>query len=288
MLTDLHLRLMTLDDIPVGMELKTYAGWNQTEADWKRFLSLAPRGCFLAELEGQGVGTAVAVAFEGKVGWLAMVLVHPKFRRRGVGTRLLQHSLEHLEQEGIGSIKLDATPLGKRVYELLGFVSEYPVERWQGRGQPFPKGAERAGVRALREADLPTVAAFDRPCYGVDRSPLLASIYRDCPQHAYLCWSEDGSLRGYALVRPGANAWHLAPCVAVDPEAAELLLRTVLNDLADQPVFWDLVGPNPLSIELAKRYGFTLQRPFTRMVRGANPFPGRPEFIYATSGPELG
>lgn len=285
---ELGLRLMTCDDIPLGMELKTYAGWNQTEADWRRFLQLAPQGCFVAEWKGRGVGTAVAVAFEGKVGWLAMVLVHPEFRRRGIGTRLLQRGIEHLEQSGVAGIKLDATPLGKKVYDRLGFVEEYPVERWQGWGRPWSRPGGSAGIRSLREEDLPAVLAFDRPCYGVDRGRLLDSIYRDCPQHAYLCDAGGGSLRGYALVRAGTQAWHLAPAVAAAPEAAEGLLRTVLNSLADQPVFWDLVAPNPWSAELAKRYGFTRQRSFTRMVRGANPFPGRPEWVYATSGPELG
>lgn len=288
MSTELGLRLMTPDDIPLGMELKTYAGWNQTEADWRRFLQLAPQGCFVAEWKGRGVGTVVAVAFEGKVGWLAMVLVHPEFRRRGIGTRLLQQGIEHLEQSGVAGIKLDATPLGKKVYDRLGFFEEYSVERWQGWGRPWSLPGGSSGVRSLREEDLPAVLAFDRPCYGVDRGRLLASIYRDCPQHAYLCEAGGGLLRGYALVRPGTQAWHLAPAVATDPEAAEGLLRAVLNGLAGQPVFWDLVGPNPWSAELAKRYGFTRQRSFTRMVWGANPFPGQPEWVYATSGPELG
>jgi GNAT superfamily N-acetyltransferase len=288
MATELRLRLMTRDDIPLGMELKTYAGWNQTEADWRRFLELAPQGCFVAEWRGRGVGTAVAVAFEGKVGWLAMVLVHPEFRRRGIGTRLLQQGIGHLEQRGVVGIKLDATPLGKKVYDRLGFVEEYPVERWQGWGRPMSLPVASPEVRPMKAGDLPAVVAFDRPCYGADRGRLLASIYRDCPEHAYLCGTDEEPLRGYALVRPGTQAWHLAPSVAMDPEAAEGLLRAVLNGLADQPIFWDLVGPNPWSWELAKRYGFTRQRSFTRMVRGANPFPGRPEFIYATSGPELG
>jgi len=32
-------RLMTAADIPQAMQLKDAAGWNQTRADWLRFLS---------------------------------------------------------------------------------------------------------------------------------------------------------------------------------------------------------------------------------------------------------
>ena len=44
---------MTVDDIPEAMRLKDLAGWNQTAADWERFLSAGPEGCFVAEREGR-------------------------------------------------------------------------------------------------------------------------------------------------------------------------------------------------------------------------------------------
>src|ERR1700687_2743834 len=45
------LRIMTMADIPAGMRLKEIAGWNQTAADWKRFLEASPEGCFVAAAE---------------------------------------------------------------------------------------------------------------------------------------------------------------------------------------------------------------------------------------------
>jgi len=95
-------------------------------------------------------------------------------------------------------------------------------------------------------------------------------------------------LLGYLFVRPGSRAWHLAPWAAVEPEAAVQLLRATLNDLADEPVFFDVPGPNRAGVALAEEYGFSIQRPFIRMFRGENPWPGRPEWVYATSGPEKG
>ena len=70
----LHIRRMNAADVPLGMRLKTQAGWNQTEADWRRFLAMQPVGCFVAELDGRPVGTAVGCTF-GPVAWIAMVLV---------------------------------------------------------------------------------------------------------------------------------------------------------------------------------------------------------------------
>ena len=42
MSTSVSIRTMRAADIPLGMRLKQLAGWNQTEADWRRNLALQP------------------------------------------------------------------------------------------------------------------------------------------------------------------------------------------------------------------------------------------------------
>ena len=78
----IRIRQMTAADLGLGMRLKSQAGWNQTEADWRRFLEMQPDGCFVAEFDGVSVGTAVGCVF-GSVAWIAMVLVDAEFRGRG-------------------------------------------------------------------------------------------------------------------------------------------------------------------------------------------------------------
>jgi GNAT superfamily N-acetyltransferase len=127
----IHLRAMTEADIPLGMRLKTQAGWNQTETDWRRFLRMQPDGCFVAQWGGQDVATTTTCIF-GSVGWIAMVLVDTQYRHRGIGTRLVQHALEFLDERQISTARLDATALGRPVYERLGFVAEYELMRMEG------------------------------------------------------------------------------------------------------------------------------------------------------------
>ena len=91
-----HIRLMTSADLDLAMRLKSQAGWNQTQADWRRFLAMQPDGCFVAELDGVAVGTAVGCVF-GDVAWIAMVLVDLAARARGVGTALVQHAMSFVE-----------------------------------------------------------------------------------------------------------------------------------------------------------------------------------------------
>src|SRR5215467_18486 len=126
----MRLRVMTTYDIAGGVRLNMLAGWNQTEADWKRFLLGNPKGCFVMEEGATAVGTATTLSYEDRFAWISMVLVDPEFRNRGIGTKLLQRAVEHLDNAGIPTLKLDATPLGKPLYEKLGFVGEYEIERW--------------------------------------------------------------------------------------------------------------------------------------------------------------
>jgi ribosomal protein S18 acetylase RimI-like enzyme len=126
----LRFRLMTVEDVPEAMRLKGAAGWNQTRADWARFLSSTPEGCFVAEDRGRVVGTATSIVYEGRFAWIGMVTVDPQYRGQGIGTALLQSVIRYLDSRRVPCMKLDATPQGKPVYEKLGFVSEYGIERW--------------------------------------------------------------------------------------------------------------------------------------------------------------
>ena len=48
-----HIRLMTEQDIPLGMRLKTQAGWNQALEDWRRFLAMQPEGWTIRSQKAQ-------------------------------------------------------------------------------------------------------------------------------------------------------------------------------------------------------------------------------------------
>src|SRR6516162_4176250 len=111
----IHIRPMTAADLPLGLRLSQQAGWNQTTADWRRFLDLQPTGCFIAEWDATPAATLTTCIF-GSVAWIAMVLVEESLRRRGLGQALLHHALSFLEQEGARSVRLDATALGRPLY----------------------------------------------------------------------------------------------------------------------------------------------------------------------------
>lgn len=276
---------MTRGDITFGMTLKEIAGWNQLPVDWQRFQEFEPEGCFLARCGERSAGTAITMAYEKLFGWVGMVLVHPDMRRMGLGTSLLMAGIEYLEHKGVAAVKLDATPMGKKLYDTIGFVDEYQLERWQGRGIV---ARPPAGLTKLNETHLETVFAFDRPIFGADRRRVLHRMLVEPTIRAVGVFDEAGAVQGYAALRPGQNALYLGPWIATEVSAAERLWQWALATAGDLPLFVDVLLPNPNVLQFVERAGFEKQRYLIRMYRGENASPGQPELQYGIFGPEIG
>jgi GNAT superfamily N-acetyltransferase len=285
----MRLRTMTKADIPAGLWLKEIAGWNQTAADWKRFLQASPEGCFVAEEDGRVCGTAATITFENRFAWVGMVLVDPEYRSRGIGTRLLERAIEYLDGQKILAIKLDATPQGKPLYEKLQFVSEYGIERWT-LGQSPSEMVKTSALRArepLSARLLPSILEADKEIFGADRSFLLKSLHEDAPDFTSAI-SNAGVIQGYAFGRRGSLADHLGPWMARDASTARQLLETFLAHSSREVQIVDCLKSNTIAGGLLKPFGFNYSRPLTRMYRGSNDHPGRSDLLCAILGPEFG
>jgi predicted N-acetyltransferase YhbS len=275
------LRTMTLEDIPGAIRLKDAAGWNQTAADWVRFISASPEGCFVMEYHGNVIGTSATIAYDGRFSWIGMLIVDEQFRGQGIGTALLARAIHFLDSQKIPTIKLDATPQGKPLYEKLGFISEYGIERWMLSRTAKEKAAENLSV------SIEDVLQIDRKIFGANRSGLLRSLAQEAP-HLTLVDQQEGEITGYSFGRLGSSADHMGPWVARNEDAAERLLNSFLLRSLRELIFIDCLRLNPWAVPLVKVRGFELSRPLTRMFRGTNGYAGQVELICASLGPEFG
>jgi GNAT superfamily N-acetyltransferase len=279
------MRTMTRADIPASLRLSEQTGWNQTAADWGRLLRWEPEGCFVAERDGQVVGTVTATVYGARLAWVGMMLVDAAARRQGLGRALLTHAIEWLEAvRGVQTVALDATPLGKTLYDDMGFVDQLSLQRYEGTAAPL---VAPAGVRPLNTSDVPRLGTLDASAFGADRLRVLQSLVEAEPTRCHLL-ERDGVIEGYVYGRPGARAAYVGPLAAKEPETAETLLRAALAPLGGQPVFLDLPDDNPHSARLAERFDLRPQRRFIRMARGAPLPPADISRCYAIAGPEIG
>ncbi len=277
----IHIRALTADDLPLGMQLKEQAAWNQTEADWRRLLAMEPEGCFVAEVDGRPMATTATCIF-GTVAWVAMVLVDTAMRGRGTGTALMQHALAFLDARGVRSIRLDATPLGRPVYEKFGFAPQFELARLEGT---LPSAPAVAGVTTANQEDWETLLRLDREVTATDRRKWLLRLFAERPD-ALLVARQKGDLTGFATSRFGSRALYLGPCIA-SPEAGPLLFADAWRRGAGQLVYLDIPVKNKPALEMAQAQGLTVQRHLLRMCRGEM-IQERVECLWASSGPELG
>jgi GNAT superfamily N-acetyltransferase len=284
----MHIRAMTDLDVPAGLGLSRCAGWNQTAADWYRFLNASPGGCFVAEIDARVCGTATTISYQDRFAWIGMVLVDPEFQKRGIGTQLLKKAVEYLDQRGIPTLKLDATPQGQPLYAKLGFVPEFHIERWILRRPPRNvTGITKSSLLHPTGDQLALILAMDQEVFGADRGFLLRSLHGEAQDFTMYIFDQR-TPKGYAFGRRGAFADHLGPWMAQCRAAAEKLLHEFLRRSTRETLLVDCVTPNPFAIDLLRACGFGPARILTRMYRGPNAHPGNPGSLCAITGPEFG
>ena len=277
-------------DLPFADRVRGSAGWNQSLQDWRRLLQHDPGGCFVAEWNGRLAGTATTTIYSQDLAWIGMVLVDPAMRRRGIGTALLAHCIEHLRRSGVGCIKLDATPMGRQVYDPLGFVAEWSLSRWETAklaACPVRRGTSGApNPRPLDSGGIGSVAGLDAAAFGVGRNRMLPMLAEQ--SSARVLADGAGRTVGYGMLRPGRRAHYLGPMVAEDESTGIALADDLLGGIPGHPLYWDIPDANRAAIGVARRYGMDRQRSLTRMYLGENTRPGRPGDLWAIAAPEIG
>jgi GNAT superfamily N-acetyltransferase len=287
----MDIRTMTTTDIPFAMRLKAQNNWNQLEADWRRQLELDPTSCFIAENNGQPLGTACACVF-GDTAWINFVLVDQAQRGKGIGTALTKHVVQYLDDRGVATIRLDATPLGQPVYEKLGFVGDFTLDRFEGilpsKAADTALPSDEAGrVTPLTAAELQNAIAMDDAVSVAPREKLLRYMLETAPQHA-LQYAPGGRFKGFCMWRPGSNAWQIGPLQGTIG-AGLFLLAHVTRRLAWQRVYIDVPKSHEIALIVAESLGLKLQRTFLRMCRGKSVSEREHlHLFWASFGPEKG
>ncbi len=275
----MNVRPLQIEDVAAGLTLCRIAGWNHLYDDWTTYLTCG--GMFVAEEGGAVVATAGAIPYGTDLAWIGVVLTHPDFRGRGLATALMTECIRWLRARGVGSIKLDASDMGKPIYQRLGFVEEQPIMRYRGIA-----AGKAAPARGIAAAHWPAVQELDRRAFGADRSALLHTI--DSQEGTVSAIVEgNGVLTGYGMARPGHLASYIGPVVAADAAAAREVYARLLDALPHGPVFCDALPRHAAAGQLVESLGFTPARTLTRMYLDSN-VAGAADLVYAVAGMEYG
>lgn len=281
------IRQLQPSDLSFADSLRACAGWNQTLRDWQRFLNCEPDGCFVGEWQGTPAATATTICYGPDLGWIGMLLVHPDRRRNGLGSALLQHAIDHLHNRGTRCIKLDATPLGRPLYERFGFQAEDELTRWESPALPPIATDTESAITAMSEGDLEAIVNLDQKSFGSRRRVLINELVGNSV-HAVVHRGAKLSEFGYGMLREGSRAFYLGPVASERQDVGVRIIAHLLSKIPGRPVFWDVLDQNTSASALARKQGFTTQRKLLRMRLGPSAGTGDSSRQFAIADPAVG
>ncbi len=268
-------------ELKFGKQLTDSEEWSRGVSDWKRLLSIEPKGFFKASLDGNDAGIIGSVRYD-RVVWINSLIVAKEFRGRHVGEALMRHCLDHVIGSGATVIKLDSVPGVEPFYQKFGFRTEFQSLRFMGNVNEI--GPPASGVF---RPELEEITRLDREELGIDRGKILRALFEEPTGRCFACGEKKG-ITGYLLTRQGLGRVDLGPCVVKDGDigVAEDLLRAATSIIPSTNFKLCVPGINTRSAGLIKDLGFKQIKGTTRMSTG-EPF-DEPFSMISMMSPEKG
>jgi predicted N-acetyltransferase YhbS len=272
------------EDLEFAQYLTETVGWNNSIGDFERLLYYEPEGCFVAEQNGEPIGT-VTITTYGKLAWVGCLIVLEDHCGKGVGSELMKHAVHYLKTRGAETIRLDAVPKAIPLYKRLGFKEEYDSLRFIGAGRKIMYRK----VSKMENEDLEGVVRLDTQFFGANRERVLRRVYKDFQDLCFVSFTDE-KLAGFIMAKRGLNEVKVGPWIC-DPkhtEAAEELLKAILNEGKGMKIWVGVPSGNKKSVNILKDYGFVDQPKSIRMYYGKRDYVGLINGVFGIGAPEKG
>ena len=277
----LRIRTMRPDEISIAVNWAAAEGWNPGLVDDACFAVTDPEGFFIGEIDGVPAATVSCVNYGVDFAFLGFYMVREDLRGRGYGLRIWNAAIAHAGPRVIG---LDGVVAQQQNYQKSGFELAYENIRYGGTARALD--ANPAGVIALSEIPLATVAAYDATVFPAAR-PAFLRAWINSPGHMGRALVRGGDLAGWGVIRPCRNGCKIGPLFADDRTVAEAVLSALLASVGDGEIFLDVPSINSDAVALAQDLGLTPSFETARMYTGAIR-PLRLERVFGVTTFELG
>jgi GNAT superfamily N-acetyltransferase len=248
------LRRMTAEDLAAAHDLSHEQKWPHRIEDWEMMFSLGSG--YVAERDGEIVGTAMSWLYGEDTATLGMVIVSPNAQGMGIGRRLMD-------------AVLDATDEGLPLYRKMGFEPMGSIFQHQGAAFAVPMAElipdER--VRPLGNKDMDVLRTLARRATGMDRDKLLDALV---PGAQGVVLTRSNEPVGFALFRRFGRGYVVGPTIAPDTGGAKALISHWLG--SNSGIFCRLDVPEESGLSgWLDELGLPCVGRVMRMTRGQHP-----------------
>ena len=274
---DISIRTLADIDLETADNILKVAFQSQASRldDIHLYRRIQPDGWFLALRQDQPVGM-VGAANYGAFAHVGLMAVHPDAQRHGVGLVIMQFLLARLDQQHVPLVTLDASNMGRPLYDKLGFVPYDETLMFQRSGN-FAMPDQPSNIQSISNQDLDELVQWDSLFFGADRRKVFQALLAFFPERAFMLRDETGQVAGYLFAQKN----RIGPWVMRQPHGAETLLKAALTLPYEGTVSVAVPAVNQDAVELLPRYGFKQLRANRHMGRGPGGVPGQRSQIYA-------
>ena len=258
-------RVMSAAELDLAVEWAAREGWNPGLNDALAFRVADPAGFLVGRKDGVPVTCISVVRYGADFGFLGFYIATPEARGQGLGYKLWQAGMAHLQERNVG---LDGVPAQQANYRKSGFTLAWRNIRFGG----VPQTSAVAGVTLVDARTLPftEIAEYDRRFFPAPRDAFLAAWFATTG-HRALTAIRDGEVVGLGVIRPCREGRKIGPLYADRRETAEALFSALCATSAGGPVFLDVPEPNAAAVALAEAAGLKPAFETARMYTGPEP-----------------
>lgn len=239
--------IASINDVGALIDLRAEQGWLTSDTllrallAWENARTFIIRGSMKDPMApGPLLGSTCATA-AGSVGVIGNVVVRAEYRRRGLGSLLMDSAIMWLQTRGVRTVLLDASQEARALYFHCGFVTSgersfYAQAHTNSINRDVLKSlSSGVHVALVSPKELYRIRELDEAAFGGDRVGLLAHMLSASNTWLYVACDEREEALGYALVYildEQRDLLRVGPLVATSKECAASLLNAILDDSA--------------------------------------------------------
>ena len=206
-------------------------------------------------------------------------IVHPRWRKRGVGKALWDVRMKYLGDRNFG---IDAVEARVEYDRLNGFEhTDFTVQAFLGpvnrsKLEREASSDEAFSVKHLqhsRDEELQSLLVYDTKMHVIPRVDCMKHWINPLFTNIFIARSTaTNDVIGYGCIQPMEGGhYHLGPVFADSPEVGKRLMTTLFSNVPDgKLVGMDAPVGNQVSMDFAKNFGWspelTLRRMYTKKV----------------------
>ena len=268
-ISTLQLRLLDYEGLQTLIKWAEQEGWNPGPYDASVFWATDSEGFVGYYIGDELIAGGSIVSYGGRFGFMGFFIVKPDYRSQGIGQKLWMERRNRLLgrlQPG-ATIGMDGVVALQDFYRKGGFELAFRDERYERLGERF---IQEKQIDRLQTIDFPYILAYDALCFGLER-PQFLKPWLEMPESHSFKFTENGLIKGFALMRKAGVGYKIGPLFADDVQVAEALYKACLNAVQGKSVFLDIPVTNLQAVALVEKYKAVYVFECARMYHGNPP-----------------